>query len=230
MNRRRRFHPYKPRTHGATAFVEIVERLYPGSTWRPEWASAVSFEWTVGALEAVGVWKRTSGLNRVDSILRDVYLSGDDLFRDAVIDTLSKKVDRRPNTGGGDCFFLAVSYALFGDEKAAPHLRKLAAIYRIRRLEIQDKAAQRTAFAEYMRPTTWAEDHSIQGLVCALKGDFTFVDPTQPQHAFSAIYFDSVCESTQESVVRVSLWSHSATTTEKNGHFESFDVIKSISF
>ena len=225
-----RYHPYDAKRGSSRLFVELVDRTYPGVNWRNEWLCDVSFRWTIGTLNDVRVWKARSRLDRLDAMLNSIYLSGEDAFRDNVIAMVRETLGRRTNAGGGNCFYLAASFALFGDERAAAALRKLSAIYRVRRLELSDEGACRAEFAEFLKPTTWAEDHAIQGLACALRCDFSFVDVTQPKHAFAAVRYASVCSSHGSALVRVTLWSHSATTSETEGHFESFDTTQHHSF
>jgi hypothetical protein len=223
----RRFHPYAraaPPPPGWRLFSELVERTYPGREWRPEWAADVSFRWSAGALRAVCVWKRQSGLDGVDGLLAAVYFTEDDLFRDTAVATVRSRVGVRPNAGGGDCFFLAAAYALFGDEQAAPALRKLAAVYRVRRV------GESAAFADTLNPATWAEDHAIQGLSCALQADFAFVDATQSRHTYTFLHYGNVCDSVHPALVQASFWSHAATSTREGGHFESFDVDRRVVF
>ena len=207
---------------GSRVFKELVDRLYPGQEWRVEWFSDVSFCWTNGTLASVRRWKRDSGLGLVDRIMASVYESGDDAYRDSVVEQISKKLRRHPNSGGGDCFFLSVSYALFGDEDATRSLRKLAAIYRVRRLEVSDVRRQAAEFSHFMHPSTWAEDHAIQGLALALRADLWFVDPTQSnQCTFSSIRISSISDHHSRAFVRASILSYSASSNLNGGHFEA---------
>ena len=211
------------RASAVDSFVASVERQFPGDAWRAEWMADESFAWPGAALGGVFEWKRRSGLRTIDRLLASVYEAEDDAFRDSAVDLVMRAPVRR-NCGGGDCFFLAASFALFGDEGAAEALRRVAAVYRCRRVE---SAAD---FERFLGPgSEWADDHAIQGLACALRASFAFVDPLQAAHSkFSFLDFQSVCGGdSAAALVRASFLACAATTTLAGGHFESFDAASS---
>jgi hypothetical protein len=142
--------------------VESLNNL----TWRDNWQD-IQFPLDVpeDLLQTIKNWKGVSNLWKAeDTLMRNLEAQK---VRYGEWHTYTWKwqdhLQSVETHGSGDCFFPAVSYALFGSRCAA---RALAAISAVK--SVASGAKDRGEFSRLMAETAWADDVTIASLSCAL--------------------------------------------------------------